>query len=202
MRGDGLCPGEHLDVLPPGDLVDEVPGHALLEAVSAAEHGHAPRMGREREGRLPGRVAGPDDVDVEAVRARGVAARGTVEDALAREAVGALDREPPPRDAAGEDDRPGPQHVPSVQVDVPRRPLDPRDRPRHEDLGPEPLGLRESLLRELIAGHARREAEVVLDPRRRARLPPGRLPLDCDDVEALGSPVDGGRETRRAGSRR
>ena len=91
------------------------------------------------QGRLPGRVAGPDDVDVEAVRARGVAARRAVEDALAREAVGALDREPPPRDAAGEDDRPGPQHVASVQVDVPRRPLDPRDRPRHEDLGPEPL---------------------------------------------------------------
>ena len=52
------------------------------------------------------------------------------------------------------------------------RRVDPRDRPRHEDLGAEAPRLLQRPARELIARDAGREAEVVLDPRGGAR--PGR----------------------------
>ena len=67
-----------------------------------------------------------------------LAARGAVRDALAGEPVESLDRQVPPRDAAGEDDRPRPQDVAAVEVHLARRGVDPRDRPGHEDLGAEP----------------------------------------------------------------
>ena len=118
VRGHHLGAQQHADVRPGRELVDEVAGHALLEPLAAVEDGHAPRMGGEEQGRLPGRVAGADDVDVEAVAVRCLAARRAVEDALAGEAVEALDREAPPRDAAGEDDRPRPQDVAAVEVDA------------------------------------------------------------------------------------
>ena len=98
---------------------------------------------REVHRGLAGRVACADDVDVEPVRVRRLAARRAVEDALPREAVEALDREPPPRHAAGEDDRLRAQDVAAVQMDVARRRVDAGDRARDEDLGAEPPRLLE-----------------------------------------------------------
>ena len=49
----------------------------------------------------------------------------------------------------------------------------------------EPPRLLERARRELVPRHAEREAEVVLDPRRRARLSSGRLALDEHGAEAL-----------------
>ena len=83
---------------------------------AAAEDGHAPRTGGEGDGGLPGRVAGPDDVHVQPVRVPRLVARRSVVDALAGEAVEALDRQPPPGYAAGEDDRPRAQDVTPVQL--------------------------------------------------------------------------------------
>ena len=161
-------------------------------AVAAAEDRHAARVGGEEQRRLPGRVAGADDVDVEAVRVRRLAARRAVGDALAGEPVEALDRELPPGDAAGEDDRPRAQDVAAVEVHLARRrrrsaSIDARD----EDLGAEPPRLLQRAARELVARHARREAEVVLDPRRGAGLAAGRLALDHDRAQALRRAVDG-----------
>ena len=86
----------------------EVARHALLERLAAVDDGHAARVGREEHRGLPGRVAGADDVDVEPVRVRRLAPGRAVRDALAGEAVEALDRQLPPRDAAGEHDRHAP----------------------------------------------------------------------------------------------
>ena len=171
-------------------------------AVAAAEDRHAARVRREEQRRLAGRVAGADDVDVEAVRVRRLAARRAVEDALADEPVEALDRELPPRDAAGEDDRPRAQDVAAVEVHLARRGVDPRDRARDEDLGAEPPRLLQRAARELVARDAGREAEVVLDPRRGAGLAAGRLALDDDRAQPLGRAVDGRREPGRARRRR
>ena len=88
--------------------------------VSAVEDRHAPRMRGEEHRGLAGRVPRSDDLDVETVRVRSLAACGTVEDPLAHEAIEALDLELPPRDAAGEDDRPGPQDVAAVEVHLVR----------------------------------------------------------------------------------
>src|SRR5438876_47201 len=82
------------------------------------------RVVGEGHGRLPGRVSGTDDVDVEAVRVRCLATCRAVGDALAAEPVEAVDRQLPPRDAAGEDDRPRPQHVAAVEVDLTGRGVD------------------------------------------------------------------------------
>ncbi len=63
--------------------------------------------------------------------------------------------------------------------------VDPRDRAGDEDLGAEPARLLQRAAGELVAGHAGREAEVVLDPRRGAGLAAGRLALDHDRAQAL-----------------
>ena len=73
-----------------------------------------------------------------------------------------------------------------------RRGVDASDRPGDEDLGAEPAGLLERSARQLVAGDARGEAEVVLDPGGRARLAAGRLALDHDRPEPLGRAVHGG----------
>ena len=131
--------------------------------------------GGEEHRRLAGRVAGTDDVDVLAVRVRRFAARRAVGDALAGEPVEPFDLELPPRDAAGEDDRACPQDVAAVEVHLARRGVDAGDRAGDEDLGAEPPRLLQRAARELVARHARGEAEVVLDPRGRAGLAARRL---------------------------
>ena len=159
--------------------------------VAAAEDGHAPRMGREEHGRLPRRVARTDDVDVQAVACSPPRCAPRRRDALPGEPVEPVDRQLPPGDAAGEDDRPRPQDVTAVEVHLTRRGVDPRDRPGHEDLRAEPPRLLQRAARQLVSRHAGREAEVVLDPRRRAGLAAGRLPLDHDRAQALRRAVHG-----------
>ena len=135
------------------------------------------------------------------MRVRRLAAGRAVEDALAGEPVEALDREAPPGDAAREDDRPraagrrrrrGGRGASSASIRV----IDARD----EDLGAEPARLLQRAARELVPGHAGREAEVVLDPRRRPGLPAGRLALDHDRPQALRRAVDGRGQPGRTGA--
>ena len=89
------------------------------------------------------------------------------------------------------------EDVAAVEVHLARRGVDPRDRPRHEHLGAEAPRLLQRAARQLVAGDARGEAEVVLDPRRRAGLAAGRLALDHDRAQALRRPVHGGGQPRR-----
>ena len=80
--------------------------------------------------------------------------------------------------------------------------VDARDRARDEDLGAEPPRLLQRAARQLVARHARREAEVVLDPRRGAGLAAGRLALDDDRAQALRRAVHRRGEARRGRRRR
>src|SRR5581483_12449689 len=114
----------HANVRPRRELVDEVSRHALLEAVAAAEQRHAARVVREEDRGLARRVAGADDVHVEPVTARRLAARGTVRDTTAGEALESVDGEPPPRDAARQDDRLPCEHVAAVEMKLARGRVD------------------------------------------------------------------------------
>ena len=58
--------------------------------------------------------------------------------ALPGEPVESVERQPPPRDPAREDDRPRPEDVAAVELHLPRLGVEPRGRPGHEDLGAEP----------------------------------------------------------------
>ena len=78
----------------------------------------------------------------------------------------------------------------------------PRDLPGDEDLGAEPARLLQRAARQLVARDARREAEVVLDPRRGAGLAARRLALDHDRAQPLRSAVHRGRQPGRARRRR
>ena len=198
--GHDLRPRKHRDVRPGSELVDQIARHALLEAVAAAEDGHALCVVGEEDRRLARGVAGPDDLDVEAMGVRRLAPAAAVGDALARQPVEALDREPPPGHAAGKDDRPSSQNVAAVQMHLPGSRVDPLDRASHKDLGAEPARLLQCPTRQLVAGDTRREAKVVLDSRRRAGLPPRRLSLDRDRPQALRRAVDGRGQARRSGT--
>jgi len=61
----------------------------------------------------------------------GASLHGAVEDALSGQAVEALDRETPPRDAAGQDHGPGAQHVAAVEMYLAGRRIDPGDLAGH-----------------------------------------------------------------------
>src|SRR5688500_14549310 len=110
-------------------------------------------MGGEEHRRLPGLVASTDDVDIQAVRAHRLAARRAVGDAFPGEPIESLDRQVPPRDAAREDDRPPPQNVTAVEVQLTSRGIDACNRPGHKDLRTEPPRLLQRTARELVAGH-------------------------------------------------
>ena len=76
---------------------------------------------------------------------------------------------------------------------------------RHSAVGGRRAGAELSRLGHRAAGQlgaadARREAEVVLDPPRRARLAAEGGALDDQRLEALGGAVDGGAEAGRPGA--
>ena len=71
---------------------------------------------------------------------------------------------------------------------------------REHHLGAEPRRLGHRAVREVGAGEALREAEVVLDRRALTGLTAGRLALDDDGAQALGGGVDRGGQPGRAGA--
>jgi hypothetical protein len=122
--------GPHLDaehdsdVRPVHELIDQVARHALPKRVAAAEDRHALRMGGEEQGSLSCRVARTDDVDVQSVRVRSVAARRAVRDPLSDEQFKAVDWQVTPRNAAGKNDRAGLQNVAAVEMHPACRSID------------------------------------------------------------------------------
>ena len=92
------------------------------------------------------------------------------------------------------------EHVAGVEMHLTRLGVDPCDRSGHEDLGTEPARLLQGTTRQLVTRHTRREAEVVLDPRRCAGLAAGRLPLDHDRSQSLRCSVHGSSEPGGAGA--
>src|SRR5436309_13265533 len=102
---------------------------------------------------------------VQPVGVGSLAACCAVGDALPGKSVKALDRQLPPSHAAGKDDRPPADDVSAVEVHVTGCGVDARDRPGHENFGAQPPRLLQCAARQLIAGDAGWETEVVLDSR-------------------------------------
>ena len=106
------------------DLVDQILRHALFQRAAAHHQGHGAGVVGEEHRRLAGGVAGADQVDVLALGDAGLAAGGAVVDALADQPVEALDGDPAPVDAGGEDDGAGVDRLVAVEVDGAGRGID------------------------------------------------------------------------------
>ena len=194
---------QHLDVWRPLDPVDEVARHALAEILAADDEPDLRRVACEKDRALPGRVAATDDHGG-AVRAEGRLNRSRgVMDAAALEVLEARHVELPVARARREQDRAGLDALAVAEVNGVVEALLERDRDRlagEDDRRAELPRLDRRPLRELPAGEARGEAQVVLDPGRRCRLPAGGDRFQRHRREPLRRAVDRGGETRRPGA--
>jgi hypothetical protein len=153
----------------------------------------------EVQRRLPGRISGADEENVEAMHGARFAALGAVVDALADEPIKAVDRQAPPRDAGCQNDRSCAHHVAAaVESDFARRRIDAGDQARDQDFRAEPTRLLERAAGKLVARDPIRKAEIVLDPRRHAGLSPRDLALDDNRAQPFGCAVDRRRQARRS----
>jgi hypothetical protein len=108
-----------------------------------------------------------------------------------------LDGDASPRDAGGEDQALRPHALVAVEKDHPALGSTPSDGARHQDLGAERRACCSARLASSSPETAVRKAEVVLDPRRRARLAARRLALDDERAQAFRRAVHRGGEARR-----
>jgi hypothetical protein len=84
----------------------------------------------------------------------------------------------PPRHSGGEDDRSRLDGVASVEADRAGDRIDVLCEPRHVDLRAQPFCLLEGSMSQLATGNAEREAKIILDARRGARLSARSFALD------------------------
>src|SRR6185437_2631782 len=105
----------HADVRFRAELLDQVVGHAVLEAWPPHDEGHLAGVTGKVQRGLAGRVARADQVDIHAVDGVGLAPRRTVEHALADQAIDALDGEVPPGYPGREDEAARPDRVGAVK---------------------------------------------------------------------------------------
>ena len=163
------------------------------------EQRHEGAAAGEPDRRLGGRVAAADDADPLRAAELGLGRPGGVEDAHALVLVEAFDREPPVVGAGREDDRVGDHLVVALEPDrVPGLTRLERERAiGRRSTGVELARLGDRAAGQLVAADPGREAEVVLDPPRGARLAAEPEALDHERLEALGGAVHGGPEPRR-----
>ena len=170
---DDLGADPDVDVRGRLELTDEVVRHARLERRRAHDEREAPRVPREMERRLPGRVRAAEDVDLLAGQPVRVRAGAAVEDAGAGRASSAGMPSRRYVDAVARTTARAVTVAPSESVATSRsRPSEGghllhEDEPRAED-----PGLLVGLACEQRAADAAREPEVVADQRARPRLPP------------------------------
>ena len=184
----------------PVEVVDEVVRHRLAEVVAAVQQRHERASVRQPDRRLGGGVAAADDGDAGGAALLRLLRAGRVEDADALVGVDVGDGQPAVVGARGEHDGAGAHLVSILEPDdvaVGAR-LEPDRAVGRRGAGAELPRLRDRPGRELGAADAGREAEIVLDPARRARLAAEPAALDDERVEPLGRSVDGRAETRRA----
>ena len=148
---------------------------------------------------MPGRVAGPDDVDVAVAVGEDLRQGSTVVDADAGQPLDAGRLELPVLDAGGDEERPAAELAPVGERHEARLVGDPQpaDLLGRQQLRAEAARLGHGAPRQVGPAEADREAKVVLDPRALARLPTRRLPLEQQRLEALRGAVDGGGQASR-----
>jgi hypothetical protein len=163
------------------DAIDEVPRHASVERVGAADDGDAAGGVGEVERRLSGGVRPADDDDVAVAAERGLGGRSAVVNAGTDQLVDAASLEPPVVDAVRRDGGAGTDGCAAGQLELERHAVAGHrvhELDADEDLGSEPGRLRIDVGGELGSAHAVREARVVLDPRARPGLAAGGERLD------------------------
>ena len=138
MRGDDFRarPNAHVRLGP--ELLDQIARHAPFQRITAHEQRHRARMIGKEQGGLAGGISRPDEVDVEAVRGAGFAARRAVVDALADQPIKPVDRESAPRYARGKDDGPAPHDVVAIEANLTRRRIESGHGARDQYLRPKP----------------------------------------------------------------
>ena len=180
------------------DAVDEVGRHRLPEPVAAHDHRHLrARVGQVHHGLARG-VAGAHHDDRQAAALRRLAAPGAVVDAAAEQRLDALDVQPAPDHARGDERDPRLDLVAAAQRER-ERPVGPAapaalDAAQHHELGAEALRLAAREPAQLGAADAVGEAEEVLDHRRVRGLAARHVLLDHEGGEPVRGGVDGGRE--------
>src|SRR5262249_1973024 len=144
----------------------------------------------EVQGSLAGGISGTDEVKVQsAARARFAACRAVV-DTFTDETIEALDRQAAPGDTGRKNQRPGADHVASIEKNFTRRRIASCDRAgRQNPRSAAPRPLRRPA-RQFVAWAAARGAEIVFDRRGRTGLPPRGFTLAHEGAQALGSTVD------------
>ena len=181
------------------EIVDQVVGHRLAQVGAAVEERHESASVRKPDRRLGGGVAAADDADAGGAAPLRLLRPGRVEDADAFVGVDVGDRQPAVVGARREDDGAGTHLVATLEPDE-MAIVAGLERERaigRCGTGAELAGLRDGPGGELGAADAGREAEVVLDPARRARLAAEGAALDDERVEAFGRAVDGRAEPGR-----
>ncbi len=190
------------------DAVDEVARHAGVEARAAHDQPHLRDLARQVHHGLTGGVAGADQRHLLAGAELRLERRGPVVDARAFEVVEVREVEAAVAGAARDHRRRARAH-PLLRGEIATETARRRGRSEHSQahdlvrdrhLGAELLRLIEGARHERHAADPGRKAEVVLDPRRRARLAAERARVEHDDREPFGGGVDGGGETRGSGA--
>ena len=199
MQLDDLAAAAYGDA-GPVEVVDEVVRHRLAQVGAAVEQRHERAAVRQPDRRLGGGVAAADDADAGGAAPLRLLRAGRVEDADPLVGVDVGDGQPAVVGARGEDDGAGAHLVSVLEPDevAVGAWLEPDRAVGRGGAGAELPRLRDRPGRELGAADPGREAEVVLDPARRARLAAEPAALDDERVEPLGRSVDGRAETRRA----
>ena len=196
--GDGGA-GAHGDRRVRLDTIDEVARHALAEvAASDDDRDRAAGLCQE-DGRLAGRVTPADDEHRRATALTGLQVGGGVIHAPSFELAQAVGGEASVGGAGGGHHGPSRDLAPVAQRDhqVAAGVAQRRRRARRGEPRAELLRLDDGPLRQVGTRDAHWEPEVVLDPRGRAGLAAGRRHLDAQGPQALGRPVDRGRQTGR-----
>ena len=182
------------------ELLDQVLGHRLAEVGAAVQEGDQRAAAGQPDGGLRGRVAAADDADPLGAAEVGLGRAGGVEDADPLVAVEVVDRQAAVFGAGREQHRAGDDLVAFVERDdvAPVARLQRAGAVRGRRAGAELARLGDRPAGQLGAADPGREAEVVLDPPRGARLAAEHGALDEQRVEALRGAVDGGAEPGRA----
>ena len=174
------------------EVADQVVGHRLAQVGAAVQQRHERAAARQPDRGLGGRVAAADDRDAGRAAALGLGRAGGVEDADALVGLEVGDRQAAVLGAGGQHDGARRDLLPAVEPhDVAvAAGLEREGAVRRGHARAELARLRDGARGQLPAADARREAEVVLDPPREARLPAEHRALDHERVEALGRAVD------------
>ena len=174
-----------LDVRGGGDAIDEVLRHARRESRAAHEHPDFLRVRREKDRRLSRGIAAADEHDLLARAHLRLDGRGPVPDAVAfqRHEVAAL-RGPPISRARRDDDGARTHRAAVAELELHRRPgirriaMQALDLHRNQHARAELLRLVVAAAGERLARDAGGEAEIILDARARAGLPPEGARVD------------------------